>query len=212
MSSLSDLRKEYSREKLTKKDVNPDPVKQFGVWFDEASQCISGEPNAMIISTSGPFGRPSSRVVLLKGFSQKGFLFFTNYRSRKGLELEKSPFAALLFFWGELERQVRIEGSVEKISETESMDYFSSRPRLSQIGALASSQSAIVENRLVLEEKFRILELKYENKEIPKPPHWGGYIVKPEYLEFWQGRRSRLHDRICYSRLKENWVIERLEP
>jgi len=210
--SLADLRKEYSLKSLTKKDVNPDPFKQFGIWYDEATESISGEPNAMIMSTAGADEKPSSRVVLLKGFSEEGLVFFTNYASRKGNNLSENPFAALLFFWGELERQIRIEGSVEKISEEESLKYFSSRPRLSQIGALASEQSKPVANRTVLEDKFHYLDKEFEGKEIPRPDHWGGYLVKPYYFEFWQGRRSRLHDRISYRIESGNWMIERLSP
>jgi pyridoxamine 5'-phosphate oxidase len=212
MSSLADLRKEYSLKKLTKKDVDPDPFKQFGTWFDEAAATISGEPNAMILSTSDTDGKPSSRLVLLKEFSHDGYLFFTNYLSRKGSELDKNPSAALLFFWGELERQVRIEGKVIKISESESSVYFASRPRLSQIGALASAQSKVVKSRSVLEDAFHSLDKEYEGKDIPRPEHWGGYLVKPEYFEFWQGRRSRLHDRISYSLNQGEWVIERVSP
>jgi len=210
--SLADLRKEYSLKNLTKKDVNPDPFKQFGIWYDEAFESITGEPNAMVLSTSGADGNPSSRVVLLKGFSDDGFVFYTNYSSRKGNNLAENPFAALLFFWGELERQIRIEGSVEKISKEESLKYFSSRPRLSQIGALASEQSKPVANRAVLEEKFHNLDKEFEGNEIPLPEHWGGYLVKPEYFEFWQGRRSRLHDRISYRMESGIWKIERLSP
>lgn len=210
--TLSDLRKEYSLKSLTKKDVDPDPIKQFAVWFEEASASITGEPNAMVISTADSGGKPSSRVVLLKGFSSSGFIFFTNYTSHKGKQLEENPRAALLFFWGELERQVRIEGSVEKISSEESKEYFNSRPRKSQIGALASNQSQVVENRSTLEDKFLMLEKQYENMEVPMPAHWGGYIVNPENFEFWQGRRSRLHDRISYTLNEGKWKIERLSP
>ncbi len=199
-------------KKLTKKDVNPDPFKQFGTWFDEAFETITVVPNAMILSTSNQNGRPSSRVVLLKGFSEKGFVFFTNYGSRKGNDIERNPFAALLFFWGELERQVRIEGRVEKISHKESSEYFVTRPRLSQIGALASAQSKVIKKRSELEDAFHKLDKVYEGKEIPMPENWGGYIVIPEYFEFWQGRQSRLHDRICYRQSAGVWEIERLSP
>jgi pyridoxamine 5'-phosphate oxidase len=211
-SSLSDLRKEYSLKYLTKKDVSPDPFKQFHTWFEEAKASITGEPNAMILSTSDQNGKPSSRVVLLKGFSEKGFVFFTNYGSRKGNDLESNPFTALLFFWGELERQVRIEGRVEKISQKESSEYFGTRPRLSQIGALASIQSKVIEKRSDLEDAFHKLDKEFEGKEIPLPGNWGGYIVVPEYFEFWQGRRSRLHDRISYRQDASLWKIERLSP
>jgi pyridoxamine 5'-phosphate oxidase len=210
--SLSVLRKEYSLKKLTKKDVSPDPVMQFRTWFDEAKASITGEPNAMVLSTSGSDGKPSSRVVLLKNISEKGFVFFTNYSSRKGRNLEKNPFAALLFFWGELERQVRIEGRVEKISYEESSEYFATRPRLSQIGALASKQSKVIERRSELEDAFHSLDKEFEGKEIPMPGNWGGYIVIPDYFEFWQGRRSRLHDRISYRHDEGLWKIERLSP
>ena len=210
--SLSDHRKEYSLKKLTKKDVDPDPVRQFEIWFDEATESITGEPNAMILSTAGADGKPSSRVVLLKGFSAEGFFFFTNYASRKGKNLTENPFAALLFFWGELERQLRIEGKVEKLSEEESVKYFSSRPRLSQISALASDQSSPVLSRAVLEDKFRLLQQKYEGKEVPHPVNWGGYCLKPEYFEFWQGRSNRLHDRISYRINGDDWQLERLSP
>jgi len=210
--ALSDLRKEYSLKSLTKKDVDPDPFKQFSVWFEEASASITGEPNAMVLSTAGSDGKPSSRVVLLKGFSADGLIFFTNYKSHKGKQLEENPHAALLFFWGELERQIRIEGIVEKLGSAESEEYFSSRPRLSQISALASGQSSVVEKRIILEDKFHALDKLYENQSIPKPEHWGGYLVKPEYFEFWQGRRSRLHDRISYRMDSGVWKIERLSP
>ncbi len=212
MPSLSDLRQEYSLKSLTKKDVNPDPFMQFGNWFEETVLSAPEMPNAVILSTVGQKGRPSSRVVLLKGFSEEGFIFFTNYLSRKGLELEKNPFASLLFFWPELERQIRIEGRVEKISPELSSEYFASRPRLSQIGALASHQSEIAKNRSVLEEKFQSLEKDLEGKEVPRPEHWGGYNLIPDYFEFWQGRRSRLHDRISYWLEQSEWKIKRLSP
>jgi pyridoxamine 5'-phosphate oxidase len=211
-SSISELRKEYSLKKLTKEEVNANPVLQFEKWFLEAKASISGEPNAMILSTASSHGRPSSRLVLLKGFSKEGFVFFTNYGSHKGHDLETNPFAALLFFWEELERQIRIEGWVEKLSQEESSEYFATRPRLSQIGALASTQSEPVESRTVLEKRFQHIEKLYEGKEIPRPKNWGGYIVKPEYFEFWQGRQSRLHDRISYRTESGKWLIERLSP
>jgi len=210
--SISDLRKDYSLKNLNKKDVNSDPIKQFAIWYDEATASISGEPNAMVLSTSGADRKPSSRVVLLKGFTDEGFVFFTNYSSRKGNNLAENPFASLLFFWGEMERQVRIEGGAEKISKEESLKYFSTRPRLSQISALVSEQSKPVPSRDVMEEKFHQLEKEFEGKEIPRPVNWGGYLVKPEYFEFWQGRRNRLHDRISYRLESGMWKIERLSP
>lgn len=210
--SLSELRKEYSLKKLSEDEVSADPFNQFAVWFDEARASITGEPNAMILSTSGADGKASSRVVLLKGFSDKGFIFFTNYTSRKGIDLMENPNAALLFFWGELERQVRIEGRAEKISPEESLQYFRTRPRQSQIGALASEQSKPVADRLFLENKFQMLTQEYEGKDVPMPEQWGGFLVKPEYFEFWQGRRSRLHDRISYRTEENSWKIERLSP
>lgn len=210
--SLSELRKEYSLKSLGKKDVNPNPILQFSAWFEEAKESISGEPNAMVISTVNHAGKPSSRVVLLKDFSSEGFVFFSNYESRKGKDLEVNPFASILFFWGELERQIRIEGFVKKLSEKESSDYFSIRPRKSQIGALASLQSSVLNCRSELEEKFTQLEHEFEGKEISRPQHWGGYLVVPEYFEFWQGRQSRLHDRIAYRKVQETWDIARLSP
>ncbi|MCB8999515.1 MAG: pyridoxamine 5'-phosphate oxidase [Bacteroidales bacterium] len=210
-TSLSDLRKEYSLKALSETEVNASPMKQFEDWFEEARKSISGEPNAMVLSTVSGSGKPSSRVVLLKGFSEKGFIFFTNYHSRKGKEIAENHDVALLFFWGELERQVRIEGRVEKISAEDSSAYFAERPRLSQIGAVVSAQSERTERR-DLEERFHSLEKEYQGKNIPRPDHWGGYIVKPAYFEFWQGRRSRLHDRISYSVENEKWKIDRLSP
>ena len=210
--SLSELRKEYSLKSLGKKDVNPDPIQQFSSWFEEAKSSISGEPNAMILSTVNTNNRPSSRVVLLKDFNSEGFVFFSNYKSRKGKELCENPFASILFFWGELERQIRIEGSVKKLGEKDSSEYFAVRPRKSQIGALASIQSSVLNCRTELEAKFNQIEQDFEGKEIPRPEHWGGYVVIPEYFEFWQGRQSRLHDRISYSKVQETWAISRLSP
>jgi pyridoxamine 5'-phosphate oxidase len=168
--------------------------------------------NAMVLSTAGKSGRPSSRVVLMKEFSENGFVFFSNYLSRKGKEIELNPSVALLFFWEELERQVRIEGKVRKISGEASSEYFSTRPRLSRVAATVSKQSTELKDRSELEEKFNTFDNEYKNKEIPRPVDWGGYIVNPDYFEFWQGRENRLHDRIIYTRVTDGWKIGRLSP
>jgi pyridoxamine 5'-phosphate oxidase len=210
--TVADLRKEYTRAGLSESDVDPDPVEQFRRWFDEALEADLHEPNAMTVATATPDGRPSARVVLLKGFDERGFVFYTNYEGRKGRELEKNPRAALLFYWGELERQVRIEGTVSRTSEGESDAYYASRPRGSRLGAWASEQSRAVEGREVLEGRVRDLDAEYEGREVPRPAFWGGYRVEPEAVEFWQGRESRLHDRISYRRGDGGWEIERLQP
>jgi pyridoxamine 5'-phosphate oxidase len=210
--NVADLRKEYTRAGLSESDVDPDPVEQFRRWFDEALEADLHEPNAFALATATPDGRPSARVVLLKGFDERGFVFYTNYKGRKGRELEENPRAALLFYWGELERQVRIEGTVSRTSEGESDAYYASRPRGSRLGAWASEQSRAVEGREVLEGRVRDLEAEYEGREVPRPAFWGGYRVEPEAVEFWQGRESRLHDRISYHRGAEGWEIQRLQP
>ena len=210
--TVADLRKEYTRAGLSESDVDPDPVEQFRRWFDEALEADLHEPNAMTVATAAPDGRPSARVVLLKVFDERGFVFYTNYEGRKGRELEENPRAALLFYWGELERQVRIEGTVSRTSEGESDAYYASRPRGSRLGAWASEQSRAVEGREVLEGRARDLEVEYEGREVPRPAFWGGYRVEPEVVEFWQGRESRLHDRISYRRGDGGWEIERLQP
>jgi len=212
-TNIADIRRDYSHRSLSEKDVSEDPLKQFGQWWDEAVHSKIDEVNAMTLATASPDGLPSARIVLLKGFSEKGFTFFTNYESYKGRQLAENPKACLVFFWKELERQVRITGLVIKISPSESDEYFNSRPEASRIGAWASPQSRVVENRHWIDEKFNELVNKMEGTDIPRPPHWGGYLVKPVEIEFWQGRPSRLHDRIQYS-LEENgkWKIERLAP
>jgi pyridoxamine 5'-phosphate oxidase len=210
--TVADLRKEYTRAGLSESDVDADPVEQFRRWFDEALEADLHEPNAMTVATATPDGRPSARVVLLKGFDERGFVFYTNYEGRKGRELEENPRAALLFYWGELERQVRIEGTVSRTSEGESDAYYASRPRGSRLGAWASEQSRAVEGREVLEGRVRDLDAEYEGREVPRPAFWGGYRVEPEAVEFWQGRESRLHDRISYRRGDGGWEIERLQP
>jgi len=212
MMSIADLRKDYSRASLTEQDVHPDPIQQFSKWFGEAIAAEVPEANAMSVSTVGANGRPSSRILLIKDIESRGFTFFTNYESRKGHELEQNQYAALLFYWIELERQVRIEGRVERISAAESDTYFQSRPLKSRLGAIASSQSQPIENREAMEQRFAQAEQQYG--ELPvRPFHWGGYRLVPDYIEFWQGRPSRFHDRIAY-RLQADgtWQRQRLQP
>jgi pyridoxamine 5'-phosphate oxidase len=210
---LQNLRQDYSAATLSESSINVNPIKQFDIWFNEAVAAEIPEPNAMTLATATPDGRPSARIVLLKGFDMNGFAFYTNYLSRKGKELTKNPNAAIVFFWGELERQVRIEGTIEKLSKEQSEKYFQSRPKLSQIGALASPQSQEIPNREQLEAKMSQLEAEYGDNEIPKPSFWGGYILKPRLIEFWQGRPSRLHDRIAYKKIdNKNWKKVRLAP
>lgn len=211
-TDISGIRKDYKLKSLLESNVDADPVKQFQLWWNEAIQSKVEEPNAMTLATSTISGKPSARIVLLKGITNNGFTFFTNYESRKGMELQENPNAALIFFWKELERQVRIEGSVKKISDKESDEYFTVRPELSRIGAWSSPQSKIIKNRSVLEETFEKYTQLFTDGVILRPPHWGGYIVTPELIEFWQGRRSRLHDRLQYTLNKNNWIIERLAP
>jgi pyridoxamine 5'-phosphate oxidase len=210
--TLADLRKEYSLSGLVEKDLARDPFRQFEKWFQEAEAAKLTEPNAMTLATVGKDGRPSARTVLLKGLDGRGFTFFSNYESRKGRELELNPHVSLVFPWIALERQVLVEGTVTKISREESDAYFHSRPRASQLGAWVSQQSAIISGRSVLEESMKALEKKYAGAEVPLPPHWGGWRVAPETVEFWQGRRSRLHDRLRYRRNQDGWTVERLAP
>lgn len=211
-SKIEQLRREYAREELLEESVSKDPVDQFATWFEQALQSEVVEPNAMSLATAGSDGNPSVRIVLLKGFDKDGFRFFSNYQSRKGKELDVNPNASLCFFWPELERQVRLEGAVEKISREESEEYFHKRPRLSQIGAWASNQSEEVISREELEERFQKLKKKYEDNAIPVPEYWGGYLLKPSSIEFWQGRRGRLHDRLIYVNEANEWTIKRLAP
>lgn len=210
--SIADIRKDYKLRSLMEEDVSSDPIQQFTNWWSEAVNSKIDEVNAMTLATATPDGIPSARIVLLKGLSKDGFLFFTNYDSQKGKELAANPKAALVFFWKELERQVRIEGTVEKVSEADSEVYFASRPAASKIGAWASAQSSMVASRKIIEDAVLKYQHEFGEGSIPKPPYWGGYIVKPVRVEFWQGRRSRLHDRILYSRANEAWNIERLAP
>jgi pyridoxamine 5'-phosphate oxidase len=212
IEQLQKLREDYSKHSLDENDVDPDPIKQFEKWMEEALSSEIPEPNAMTLATVDHKHKPHARVVLLKGIEDGSFIFYTNYGSDKGGELDQNSNAALCFLWLELERQVRIEGEVEKLSEEESEAYFKVRPYKSQLGALASNQSMEVPNREFLEERFEELEKKYSEGEVPKPEKWGGYKVIPEAIEFWQGRRSRLHDRIKYVFENGNWTTKRLSP
>lgn len=211
-SSPADLRLNYTLKQLNETEVEVDPIQQFQIWFQEACEAGVVEPNAMTLATATADGTPSARIVLLKGIDERGFAFYTNYESRKGQELAENPKAALVFLWKALERQVRVEGRVEKIAETEIEDYYYSRPRASQLGAWASPQSQVVPNREVLDQQMADLVQCYENQPIPRPPHWGGYRVVPHAIEFWQGRPSRLHDRLCYRLDQGHWQIQRLAP
>ncbi|XP_047465612.1 pyridoxine-5'-phosphate oxidase [Mugil cephalus] len=227
---LSNMRKKYKGDEECFEEsqlASLDPIKQFGNWFDEATKCPEiGEANAMCIATATKDGRPSARMVLLKGYSNEGFRFFTNYESRKGSELETNPYACLVFYWEPLNRQIRIEGSVERIPYQSSCDYFHSRPKSSQIGAVVSRQSTPVPDRNYLRQKNAELEEKYKDTDVPMPDYWGGYIVKPYLIEFWQGQTNRLHDRIVFTKPKDGesepgqfqhaaeggWVYQRLSP
>ncbi|MHB1422225.1 MAG: pyridoxamine 5'-phosphate oxidase [Gemmataceae bacterium] len=210
---IADMRKEYLWSGLSEADVDADPIRQFEKWFEQARAANLTEPNAMTLATAAADGQPSARVVLLKAFDASGFAFFTNYDSRKGRELAANPRAALLFFWAELQRQVRIEGTVERVSEAESDAYFRSRPLGSRLGAWASPQSEVIPSRDVLEERVREQMRRFPDGEVPRPPHWGGYCVRPLTIEFWQGRPDRLHDRLRYQRVQpDGWRLERLSP
>ena len=212
-TSLAAIRKVYQLQSLLESEVDNNPIKQFETWWQQAIESKIEEPNAMTLATSTKSARPSARTVLLKGIHESGFVFFTNYKSRKGKEIEENPFVSLLFFWKEMERQVRIEGVIKKVSAEESDQYFSSRPRESRIGAWCSPQSSVIENREYLQKNKKKYNSLFESEEIPRPEFWGGYIVVPERMEFWQGRPGRLHDRLLYSLNKNNlWKIERLAP
>ncbi len=208
---IAGIRKEYRLQQLRESDVHTDPLLQFQNWFKAAIDAKVNEPNAMNLSTIKASGRPSSRIVLLKGVEENGFVFYTNYESDKGHQLQEQPYASLCFFWPELERQVRIEGKVSKVSPAVSDDYFNSRPLASRLGAWASPQSQIISERELLEKKLEEVKNKF-TLDIPRPEHWGGYKLVPDYMEFWQGRESRLHDRIIYSIKDEKWMINRLAP
>jgi pyridoxamine 5'-phosphate oxidase len=210
--NIQNLRQDYSAAELAESDVDKSPVIQFGKWFKDALDAQLHEPNVMTLATADLTGKPTARILLLKGFDENGFVFFTNYASKKGEQLAENPQASMVFFWPELQRQVRIEGMVSKVSAEESTAYFHSRPAGSQIGALASPQSTVIPNREVLQEHVEELKAAYAEKEIPRPEHWGGYLLKPDHIEFWQGRPSRLHDRITYTSINGVWTISRLAP
>jgi pyridoxamine 5'-phosphate oxidase len=212
MINFEKIRKEYLQRTLDEHSVNTDPFEQFNRWFREVIESGIDEPSAMFLATSGPQGEPSGRMVLLKGISEEGFIFFTNYNSQKGREIRENPNVALVFFWKELERQVRITGVVARIPAKDSDEYFQSRPFESRVSAVISDQSSVIPDREYLELKKKNLLKSIENEEIIRPSHWGGFIVKPTSFEFWQGRASRLHDRIRYRLDSNKWIIERLSP
>ena len=212
--NIAELRRDYTHASLTEADVDPDPLRQFRRWLDEAVAAELPEPTAMTLATVASDGAPAARIVLLKGVDSSGFLFFTNYSSRKGAELAARPAAALLFYWIELERQVRVEGSVVKLTAQESDAYFATRPHLARLGAWASPQSRVISDRGWLDAALAAARERFaaEGEQVPRPPHWGGYRVTPAVIEFWQGRASRLHDRLRYRRDGELWRLERLAP
>jgi len=212
MTKIADIRTEYKLESLDIEDVKRNPMEQFHTWFNEALKAEVIEPNAMFLATVSASGQPTGRIVLLKGIEEGGFVFYTNYNSRKGGEIAHNELVSLTFFWANLERQVRIEGKALKVSEETSTNYFLSRPRDSQIGAWASPQSQPVANKEALNELFEKYKTEFSEKPLVKPSHWGGYVVIPHYLEFWQGRPSRMHDRICYTLEGSDWLIQRIAP
>ena len=210
---IENLRQDYNAASLNETDVDANPMRQFDKWFNEAINFKVHEPNAMTLATATHDGRPSARIVLLKGFNDDGFKFYTNYLSRKGKEISKNPLGALVFHWGDMERQIRIEGTIDKLDRDYSEKYFHSRPKLSQIGAVASPQSQEITSREELEQRMAQLEIEYADSTVPKPSFWGGYVLRPRLIEFWQGRRNRLHDRIVYKKTdNKNWKIVRLAP
>ena len=211
--NIANLRQDYTLQGLSETEIDSNPFAQFEEWFSQALNADILEPNAMMVATTTPEGKPSARMVLLKDFDERGFVFYTNYNSHKAQELAENPQAALVFWWAELQRQIRISGRVEKVSDSESDKYFYSRPLDSRLGAWASNQSEVIESREVLEQQLEELKEKYQDREIPRPPHWGGIRVIPTEIEFWQGRSSRLHDRLVYRRnYDDDWKIQRLSP
>ena len=212
MVSLEEMRKQYDIAELNQNDLLESPTEMFRNWFEKVEDLEHIEPNAAILSTSTKKGKPSSRAVLVKEFDERGFVFYTNYKSKKAQEIEVNPYGSLLFYWQDFERQVRIQGKIRKVSRSKSEKYFHSRPRLSQISVLASHQSKTLENREELDKKVKKLEKMYDGKEIPLPDYWGGYILEHRNVEFWQGRRDRLHDRFVYTKHGRIWQIERLAP
>jgi|TARA_B110000263_G_scaffold247491_1_gene260446 pyridoxamine 5'-phosphate oxidase len=212
MVNLNDMRKQYNIAELNRSDLLESPTAMFRDWFGKVENLDNIEVNAMTLSTSSKIGEPSSRIVLLKSYDEKGFVFYTNYNSEKGKQIEQNPYGSLTFHWNQLERQIRIRGKIRKISRAQSEKYFNSRPRLSQVSVLASKQSDVLRNRMELEERFIEIEKKYEGKEIPCPDYWGGYCLEHRKVEFWQGRRDRMHDRFAYTKHGTTWQTERLSP
>ena len=212
MVNLNEMRKQYNITELNRSDLLESPTDMFRVWFEKVEKSETIEVNAMTLATSSKKGEPSSRIVLLKGYDENGFVFYTNYNSEKGNQIEQNPYGSLTFHWNQLERQIRIKGKIRRMSRDKSEKYFRSRPRLSQISVLASNQSDVLENRMELEERFINIEKTYEGKEIPCPDYWGGYRLEHRKVEFWQGRRDRMHDRFVYTKHGTTWQTNRLSP